>query len=300
MPRQTCGPCAKATCRFRFGRSEVETIGIREGRRIAIRARERERDEVAARDRRAAELRVARRIAVEHRRRRLEPQRLLDDGAQHALVGARPGHAPPSPEQVEERIRDHRLGRLDPAEQEHRRVRGHLLPCQPAGLARRRGDERRGRIAVESGLDGRPQSARERLPAAAVGRRSPAVIAVTSATMSAYQPSASAGSVSSSPSACTITSTDSGPASVARRSASPRVSIRVEQPLDLALHDPAEPLGHRIESKRPRERIAVAPVLVAVEGEHARADDLCGREARVVDGERAPDRASPAARDRAG
>ena len=31
----------------------------------------------------------------------------------------------------------------------------------------------------------------------------------------------------------------------------------------------------------------MAPVLVAVEREHARADDLCGREARVVDGERA-------------
>ncbi len=58
----------------------------------------------------------------------------------------------------------------------------------------------------------------------------PAVISVTAATMASYQPSAAAGSVSSSPSACTIATTESGPARSRRRSARPRASTASSSP----------------------------------------------------------------------
>ena len=58
-----------------------------------------------------------------------------------------------------------------------------------------------------------------------------------------------------------------------------------DQPVDLPSHDGREPLVHRLEAKRPREGIAMAPVLLPVEREHARADDLSGREAWIVDRE---------------
>src|SRR6185436_18796015 len=61
---------------------------------------------------------------------------------------------------------------------------------------------------------------------------------------------------------------------------------RVEQPADLVGHRRAEALAHGVEPERARERRAVAAVGLAVEREHARAYDLAGREALVVDRER--------------
>ena len=55
-----------------------EPMGRREDGVVAVRGGEGDADELAAADRRAAELDVTRRIAVDDRRRGLEPQRLLD------------------------------------------------------------------------------------------------------------------------------------------------------------------------------------------------------------------------------
>ena len=67
---------------------DVEAVGIGEDGRVAVGRRDRDADEVAARGSRAAELDVARGVAVDHRRRRLEPQRLLDGAGEQRRVGA--------------------------------------------------------------------------------------------------------------------------------------------------------------------------------------------------------------------
>ena len=57
---------------------EVELVGGREDLGIAVRARDRHPDEVTARDLRAAEVHVVRRVAVDHGSGGFEAQRLLD------------------------------------------------------------------------------------------------------------------------------------------------------------------------------------------------------------------------------
>ena len=61
---------------------------------------------------------------------------------------------------------------------------------------------------------------------------------------------------------------------------------QVEQAFDLVAHDGREPRANGVEPKRRRERVALPAMARTVEREHARADDLRRREARVVDGER--------------
>ena len=78
----------------------------------------------------------------------------------------------------------------------------------------------------------------------------------------------------------------SGPASSRRSSASPAGAIASSSRSVSSAHRRGEALAHGVEPERPGERRAVAPVLGAVEREHARPDDLAGGEARVVDGER--------------
>jgi len=60
---------------------------------------------------------------------------------------------------------------------------------------------------------------------------------------------------------------------------------RVDQPLGLHPDERREALLHRVAAERPRERVAMAAVLGAVEREHARAHDLPGGETGIVDGE---------------
>jgi hypothetical protein len=60
---------------------------------------------------------------------------------------------------------------------------------------------------------------------------------------------------------------------------------RPDEALGLVADQRGEPVAHGLEAERRGERVAVAAVLGPVEREHARADDLAGREARVVDRE---------------
>ena len=89
-------------------------------------------------------------------------------------------------------------------------------------------------------------------------------------------------SVSSMPSAATIAATESGPA-IAPEVGRPVRLDRVDQRVDLARDHGREALADGVEPERARERVTVAPMLLAVEREHARPDHLRGRETRVVD-----------------
>ena len=91
MPTQACGPWAKARCEREFGRDEVEPVRIGEGRRVAVGGRERDDDEVAPPDRGARQLRVDRRVAVDPRGRRLQPERLLHGIRDQRPIGAHGG-----------------------------------------------------------------------------------------------------------------------------------------------------------------------------------------------------------------
>ena len=95
MPRQTCGPLREREVVVGVGTPHVEAVGILEHGRISVGACKRHRDQVAPGDCGAAELDVARRVAVDDRRRRLEPQRFLDGALRRAR--ARPGRAPAAP-----------------------------------------------------------------------------------------------------------------------------------------------------------------------------------------------------------
>ena len=152
---------------------------MREDRRVAVRACERDGDEVALADRAPAEL--ARRASRSGRPRRRparagatpRPRLATSAGSrrdERACSGCSRG--------VQERVRDHRLGRLDAAEQQHGRVRGDLPRDEPVRRAGRRRDERRAGSRSSAGST-RARRRRERL-APATGGRSPAVIAVTS------------------------------------------------------------------------------------------------------------------------
>ena len=67
-------------------------------------------------DPRAAELGVGRRVAIDHRGGRLEPQGLLHRGAQQRAVDAHLAQPLLVAEQVPQQHGDHPLRRLDPAE----------------------------------------------------------------------------------------------------------------------------------------------------------------------------------------
>ena len=120
----------------------------------------------------------------------------------------------------------------------------------------------------------------------AAGTSPPAVTSVTAATIASYQPRTAPVSASGSPSEWVTIAAASGPAKARRSSAAPAGSNGVDQPVDLVGDHVGEALPDGLQAKRPRERRAVALVLVAVEREHARPDDPPGREPRVVDGER--------------
>ena len=119
----------------------VEPVGLGEHVGVAIGTRERDGDEVPLTERHACKLRVARHVPVDDGCGGLEAERLLDRRREQGRLGFDERLLRWIREQVQERVRDHRLRRLDAAEQEHRGVRGHLRPRQATG-ARRGGDER--------------------------------------------------------------------------------------------------------------------------------------------------------------
>ena len=149
----------------------VEPVGLGEHGRVAVRTRERDGDDVALTERHAGKLRVARHVPVDDGRGGLEAERLLDRCREQGRLGLDERLLRRVGEQVHERVRDHRLRRLDAAKQEHPGVRSHLRPGQPARGGSGR-DERRRRLAVERGLDRQAQVG-ERLLATPVRARLP-------------------------------------------------------------------------------------------------------------------------------
>ena len=93
------------------------------------------------------------------------------------------------------------------------------------------------------------------------------------------------GSVSTSASDRWIAAVANGPANAVRSSASPSCSEECDKPGCLGL-DPGFQLCERAPTVRRDERRPVPGVLVAVEGEHRRTDDLAGGESGVVDRQR--------------
>ena len=65
-----------------------------------------------------------------------------------------------------------------------------------------------------------------------------------------------------------------------------RIGDRRQSPVDLLADEPTEPGRHLARPERGGERRPVAVVLGVVERQHARPDDLGGREAWIGDGER--------------
>ena len=79
--------------------------------------------------------------------------------------------------------------------------------------------------------------------------------------------------------------TASGPARSRRTSARPGRRKVGDQPASLGITGGGEPFSSIGAEERPGKRVAVAAMLLAVERQHARPDDLGRREPRVVDGE---------------
>ena len=134
-----------------------EPVRLDEDGRVAVRGGERDADELATTDRRPAELDVPRRVPVDDRGRRLEPQRLLDDvrGERRTLRELRGREV--ARQDVPERVRDHPVGRLDPAEEQDGCVRDDLAAVERARSAGRRAQQRRGRLPFQHRLQGAPE-----------------------------------------------------------------------------------------------------------------------------------------------
>ena len=110
-------------------------------------------------------------------------------------------------------------------------------------------------------------------------------LASTAATISSYQPSTTPGSASTSSRALVTTATASGPARSRRTSAAPAGARAATRRRASSWIRPAKRTLASGFEEGLGERVAMALVLGTVEREHARADDLRRREARVVDGE---------------
>ena len=276
----TWGPPAKARCRRAFGPPEVEAVRVGELLRVAVGARDGDGDQFAAFDRRVAEPDVAGRVAVDHRRRRLQPQRFLDRVRHQAGVGLDQRPLLGVGEQMEHRVGDHPLGRLDAAEHEHGRIGGDLLLGEPAGGLR----QQRG---AGIGALGRHEARAQLLERLLAGRRHrPARRHPGHRVHDGVVPGQDG---------CGARALDAegpgddpdgqGTGQAAAQLRAPRRLERVDEPVGLGRHRPREALADGLEAKRPHERIAVPGVLVAVEGEHARSHHPARGEARVVDRE---------------
>ena len=283
---QTCGPRAKARWRAALGRSTSKRSGSGNAVGIAVGGRDRDPDEVAAPDRRAAELHVARRVAVEHRGRGLEPQRLLDRAREQA-----PGRPPPARAGPDARAGAATALAIIPSvvsmppNISTAALETTSSRSSPAASSRDRGDERVGRVAVERRPERVAQRRERRAPALAqrpalgelVDRLDDPVVPAEHDRPAACR----AGRARASP----------PPRRAGRRSCAAARSARPARRRRSAARSPRRPSAVKrsrtASSRNGRgERRAVAAVLGAVEREHARPDDAAGREARVVDRER--------------
>ena len=267
---QTCGPRAKARWRAALGRSRSKRSGSGNSAGSRLAAGHRDADEVAAPDRRAAELDVARRVAIEHRRGRLEPQRLLHRRGQQARVGLDARALGRVLEQVQDRVGDHPLGRLDAAEHQDGGVRDHRLALEPAASCATAATSESPASRSSAGPSASRRAAKEVCPRSLSGP--PFVSSSTASTIPSYQPSTTAGSVSAQPERVHHDRGGERAREAAPQLGPPGRLEGVDQPLGLRGDDGGEALAHRVEAERARERRAVAAVLGAVEREHARPD----------------------------
>jgi hypothetical protein len=118
----------------------VEAVWVREHRGVTVRPGEGDRDEIAAPDGRSFEGDVAGGVPVNDRGRGFQAQRLLDDVPGHRLLARAVARAAGT-EDMQERVADHPFGGLDPAEENHGRVRHDLVRAEgvvPGGVHQER------------------------------------------------------------------------------------------------------------------------------------------------------------------
>ena len=280
-PEADVRPLGEGRVQPRLRPAEVESMRVGEGLRIAVRGRERNAYELSRTDPDAVEVEFPRRVAVEHGRRRLEPKRLLDRGRRQLGPCSQVRDRVLARKHMVQEVRDHPVGRLDPAEEEHRGVRDDLRRREATCAAHRTGEKRRFGLPLEHGRERRAQLgegglARTRRPA----------------------PGADVGHLGHD---CAVPLERSVGRKVVEtkrdghgrdrewpreRDAQIRLAERrdpVEQPLAQLLDHVREAIPDGREAEGAGERAPVPSVLRAVEREHARADDLSRREARVVD-----------------
>ena len=172
---------------------------------------------------------------------------------------------------MEERVGDHRLGRLDAAEHQHGRIRHSLAHRKPADV-----DEIR--------FDGCAQRC-ERLGTVGAGR--PARLDLGHGGDDPVVPAQHLASVGGSETERVENGCDGERAGeLAPQLCPPGRLERVDETVGLGCDDRLELSPHLVETEAPRERISMPVVLGPVGREHAPSHDLTRREARIVDGER--------------
>jgi hypothetical protein len=263
------------------GTMQVEDVGVGEHRGVSVRPRQRHDDHVSLADRRAVEVGVTGRVAVDARGRRLEAYGLLHGGGEQAAVCLHLGQLVGMEEQVAYEVRDHALGRVDASEQEHRGVRHHLVQRQPSrrchdhcGMLVGGGRE----LHVPAQRGERLGSARTRVAQRGdvVDRRDDAVVPL------AHQRGVGVAE-----------SQRLGHREHRQRAGDGRTDLGVPGPADrldqvgrLVLDQRAEAGMCVRGAELPHERVAMVHVCRPVGGEHARTDDPRRGEPGVVDGER--------------
>ena len=297
---QTCGPCAKARWRRAFSRRTSKRSGSANdaGSRFAPAIETVTRSPRG--DRRAAELDVARRVAVDHRRGRLEPQRLLDRVRAAGRGRPRPARAASG---CASRCRS-ALAIMPSVVSMPPNISTAAFETtsscvEPAGLAGRGRQQRRvgvrrrarARCVARSAANASRPSPSTGLPGGHLrDRRDDRVV-----------PAEHAPGVRRPRGPSAYVDDRDGERPRERRAAAPR-ALPARARRSAARSPPPRAAVNRSRTASSRNGRANGSrwrrVLGAVEREHARPDDLPGREARVVDGERLRRRASPAARGR--
>ena len=270
-------PASEGQLRSKVRAMKVERIRLGEDRGVAVRAGDRDSHEVASLDLLSSECGRPRRVAIHERRGRFQPKRLFDrEGDQGWIGGNRGQHVGPG-QQVHQRIADHRLGRLDTTEHQYRRVCHDLVRIERVVRARQQRtlaiirDRRREfghrlrrcRIRRPASSDCRDRSDNRRVPPQYGGRIGVAQPERVGDDADRQRPGQRRAQVSNAISSDALN------------------KVRGQR-LDAI----PETRRHLRGMKRRRERCAVPMMLPPVEGQHARPDHPCRREARVVNRER--------------
>jgi hypothetical protein len=260
-----------------------EAIRVRERRRVAVGGGDRDAHELAAADAGAHQLDPGGRVPVDDRGGRLEPQRLLDRVRQQPGLLQHERELVRVGEEVPDRVGDHALGRLDAAEQEHRGVGDDPFALQAAGLTGRGGEERGLGLPLERRAD---RGRQRRVGLRAGGAQRLAFRDLRDRPDDLLVPPEHGPHVG-------VLEAEGARDDRDRqrtRESAPQIRAavgldRVDQPLGLLRHLLREAGPHGGEAERAGEGVAMAAVVLAVEREHARTDDLAGGEPRVLDRE---------------